>query len=95
VSGRDDDPGLDQEPPPGPRDRLVGLLALETIAVGIALVAPVTPTRTGGEPWTPARWFTPDPTYLEDVAGSFVTVHVIFLVLGLLVWLSTKPSRPE
>ena len=62
--------------------RLTGVIALESIALGIAIALPVTPSKTGST-WSPAHIFSPDPTYLEKVAASFVLVNVLFLVLGL------------
>ncbi len=64
---------------------LVGLLAIEAIALGIAIVTPVTPSKTGSR-WSPAHLFSADPTYLEEVGASFVLVNVILLGLGLVAW---------
>ena len=73
----------------GWRDRAVGILAMESIALGIALAMPITPSKTGST-WSPAHLFTPDPTYLEEVAASFVSVNAIFVVLGVLALVVSK-----
>ena len=69
------------------KDRLTGLLVLEFIAVLIALAAPLTPSKTGST-WTPAEVFTPDPGYPREALAVFVTVNLILLVLGVLVWVT-------
>ena len=65
------------------RERLVLLAGLEAIAVLIALVLPITPSKTGppGIPW-------PDSlgSYLADVLLAFGVVNAIFLALALVVW---------
>lgn len=66
-------------------DRLRGVLAVELIAVGIALASPVTPTRTGSR-WSPAELFVPDPSYLQKVVAAFAVVHLLFLLLGGVVF---------
>ncbi|MDH3205792.1 MAG: hypothetical protein OEO79_04230 [Gemmatimonadota bacterium] len=73
-------------------DRAKGILALESIAIGISLAAPVTPSRTGST-WSPAEFFTPDPNYLQDVLASFVAVNIILLLLGTVAWLVAKVGR--
>lgn len=73
------------------RDRAVGFFVVEAIAVGIALVTPITPSKTGST-WSPAHLFSPDPTYLEQVVASFVVVNLLLLAFGLFVWLISKRS---
>lgn len=70
----------------------VGVVTVEAISVGIALVMPITPSKTGSS-WSPAHLFTPNPTYLEQVAASFVAVNLIFVGLGMLVWLVSRRDR--
>lgn len=70
---------------------VTGLLAMEGIALGIAIVAPVTPSKTGST-WSPAHLFSTDPTYLEKVAASFVLVNLILLGLGLVAWALSRRS---
>jgi hypothetical protein len=67
------------------RDRLRGLLAVEGIALAIALVAPVTPSKTGST-WSPAELFDSDPGYLDKVLASFVTVNLLVLLIGAVAW---------
>lgn len=70
-------------------DRLMGFLVVEVISVAIALVTPITPSKTGST-WSPAELVTPDPTYLQKVLASFVMVNVIFVVLAAIVWLGVR-----
>ena len=76
-------------------DWAVGLLAVEGIALGIALALPVTRSKTGGSTWTPAHIFTPDPTYLQEVAASFVVVNALLLGLGLVARLVGRRGGSE
>ena len=76
------------------RDRLKGVLVLESIALAIALVTPVTPSRTGST-WSPAEIFTTDPSYLEKVLASFVTVNLLMVFLGVVVWIVTRLGRSD
>lgn len=71
---------------------IVGVLTLEAIALGIAIVTPVTPSKTGST-WSPAHLFSADPTYLEEVGASFVLVNILLLGLGLLAWALSRGSR--
>ena len=59
------------------------VLVIEAFALAVALVSPITPSRTGST-WSPA--FSTDPTYLDKVLGSFVLVNVMLVFLGLVVW---------
>ena len=54
---------------------------------------PLTPSKTGST-WSPAHLFTPDPTYLEKVAASFVLVNGILVGLGVVVWIVTVLGPP-
>ena len=85
--------GVNGPPPDTQEDRfpgwVTGLLAAESIALGIALVAPLTPSKTGST-WSPAHLFTADPTYLEKVAASFVVVNGLLLFLGLVAWVVSR-----
>jgi hypothetical protein len=71
------------------RDRAVGILAMESIALGTALAMPITPSKTGST-WSPAHFFSPDPTYLEQVAAFFVLGNALLVGLGLVAWLVSK-----
>jgi predicted TIM-barrel fold metal-dependent hydrolase len=55
----------------------------------IALVTPITPTKTGST-WSPAELFTADPSYLEKVFASFVMVNLIIAALGLVAWVAIR-----
>jgi hypothetical protein len=70
-------------------DWVTGLLATQAIALGIALVTPVTPSKTGST-WSPANIFSTDPTYLEKVGASFVLVNLMLLVLGIAAWVVSR-----
>jgi len=69
-------------------------LVLEFIAVLIALVEPVTPSKTGSK-WSPAQIFTDDPSYLQKVLASFVAVNLLIAILGFLVWMVGTLRRPD
>ena len=84
--------------PPGPRkgrlqERAIGFLVVEGIALAIAVAMPLTPSKTGST-WSPAHWFSAEPSYLEKVLASFVLVNVVLLLLGL-VALVVSRRRPE
>ncbi len=66
----------------------------EAIALGIALAMPITPSKTGST-WSPANFFSTDPTYLEKVAASFVVVNFLLLVLGLVAWVISRRGASE
>jgi hypothetical protein len=82
----------DGDPPGGMRDRLYAIATLEVIAGAIALVTPLTPSKTGSR-WSPAELFTSAPSYLQKVVASFVTVNLLFLLLGLAVWVAVRMQR--
>ena len=73
---------------------LAGLLTAEALALAIALVTPITPSKTGST-WSPAHFFKEDPSYLEKVAASFVMVNVLLLLLGLVVVAVSRLDRPR
>lgn len=75
-------------------DRITGLLVVESIALAIALVTPITPSKTGST-WSPADLMWTDPTYLQKVAASFVVVNLLIVVLGLAALAVAKWSGPE
>ena len=76
--------------PPGLR----ALLVLESIALAIALVAPVTPSKTGSY-WSPAELFVASPSYPEKVLASFVLVNLMMAFLGLVVWVVSRVSASD
>lgn len=73
-------------------DRLVGLLTVETIALAIALVMPLTPSRTGST-WSFAHLYWPEPTYLQKVFATFLVGNALFALLGVVVWLLVRRDR--
>lgn len=73
---------------------LQGVLWAEAVALVIALVMPLTPTKTGST-WSPANLFSTDPTYLEKVVASFVVVNLLLVVLGLAAWVVLRRSGSE
>lgn len=77
--------------PSGTRDRFVAVLVIEFIALAIALVSPVTPSKTGSS-WSPAELFAAEPSYPQKVLAAFVTVHLIIALLGVLVWIVSRSS---
>ena len=66
-------------------------LAVEGMALMIALVTPVTPSKTGSK-WRPGSLLSEDPTYLLDVLASFLMVNALILVIGVAVWITAKSS---
>jgi len=73
-------------------ERLRGLAAVEAIALMIALVMPLTPSKTGSD-LRPGNVLFQDAGYLEHVLVGFLLVHVILLVLALAVWIVTLVSE--
>ena len=84
----------EKNPRPKVSDRVVGLLVVESIALAIALVTPITPSKTGST-WSPAHLLWTDPTYLQKVAASFVVVNLLIVVLGLAALAVAKWDRPK
>ncbi len=70
-------------------DWAVGVLVTQAIALGIALVSPLTPSKTGST-WSPAELVWPDPGYLQKVLASFVTVNLLLVVIGLVAWVALR-----
>jgi len=83
-----------EDGPSGLSDWLVAVLLTEGTALLIALVTPVTPSKSGSN-WSPADLFTADPSYLEKVMASFVTVNLMIAVLGLFAWAAIRWDRSK
>jgi len=68
-----------------------GLLLAEGAAIMIALLMPITPSKTGSD-WTLAQLFIPDPSYLQEVLAYFVFTNLVLLLIGIffLLWLKFK-----
>lgn len=58
-----------------------GLLLAEAAALAIALLMPITPSKTGSGRGLPALFF-PDPGYLLEVLVYFLLTNVLLVVLG-------------
>jgi hypothetical protein len=75
-------------------DWLVAMVLAEAVALAIALITPITPTRTGST-WSAAELFSANPGYLEKVAANFVMVNGIMGVLALVVWILWSRSSSK
>lgn len=64
------------------RAQLLGLS--QFVALLIALVMPVTPSRTGSD-WSPAEAFFADPSYVQEVLVYFGFTNLLMGVLALVV----------
>jgi hypothetical protein len=85
--------GVESREKPGSAiERLKAILVIEAIALGIALVSPVTPSKTGSR-WSPAELFTPEPSYLQQAAAAFVTANLIMLLFGIAVFVALRLGR--
>ena len=56
-------------------------LLLEATALMIALVMPVTPSRTGTE-WSLAELVFPEPSYVQEVVVYFAAANLVMLLVG-------------
>jgi uncharacterized membrane protein len=68
-----------------------GLLLAESAAIMIGLVSPLTPSKTGSDRGI-AHYFFAEPSYLQEVFVSFVSVNLLLVILGVVVaiWLKLK-----
>jgi hypothetical protein len=66
-----------------------GLLLAECATLMIALLMPVTPSKTGSKR-SLADLLITDPTYLQEVVVYFVLTNILILIIGAIVWLWTK-----
>ena len=83
-----------EEPQAGTLARAKGALAVEGFALLIALVTPITPSKTGSK-WRPGSLLSADPTYLLDVVVSFLMVNALLLVIGVAIWITAKSGGSE
>jgi hypothetical protein len=67
---------------------------VEGVALLIALVTPITPSKTGSN-WRPGSLLSTEPSYLLDVLASFLMVNALILVIGAAVWITSKSGRSE
>lgn len=75
-------------------DWAVVLLMTQAVALLIALVTPVTPSKTGSK-WSPADLFLADPGYVEKFLASYVTVNVLMAAIALVAWVSIRWGRSK
>jgi hypothetical protein len=66
-----------------------GLFLAEGAALMIALLMPITPSKTGSGRGL-AHFLIPDPTYFEQVVVYFVLTNVLILVISAIVWIWMK-----
>ena len=64
------------------KEKLQVLLLVESIALVIALIVPITPSKTGGNTRL-GKYFFDEPTYLHEVAVNLVMLNLILAVLAL------------
>jgi hypothetical protein len=82
-------PSPESEPPASGIDRLKGILVVEAVAFVIALVTPVTPSKTGSD-WTFADLLWEEPSYVQEVAASFVVVNLLLMFIGLGILITVR-----
>ena len=73
-------------------DRLKAVAVVEVIALLIALVEPITPSKTGST-WSPAEIFAANPSYLAKVLASFISVNLLIAILGIVAWVVSRVRR--
>jgi len=72
------------------------LFLSQATALMIAMVRPVTPSRTGSD-WSMAELLFPHPSYLQEVLVYFVLTNLILVLLGagVLVWVRLEGGTGE
>lgn len=70
-----------------------GLLLAEGAALLIALLMPITPSKTGSDRGL-AHYIIPDPSYLQQVLIYFVLTNILLIVVGAVfwIWMKIKPD---
>jgi hypothetical protein len=68
------------------------LLLVEGTLLAIALVTPIMPSKAGSDRGL-ADLFLENPTYLEEVAVSFLGLHVLLMALGVVFGLYWRVQR--
>ncbi len=68
-----------------------GLFLAEGAALMIALLMPITPSKTGSDQGI-ADFLIPNPTYLQEVVVYFILTNILILIIGLIIWLWVKFS---
>lgn len=87
----------DVAPAAGPGRLATGLIILgicEVAALAIALLMPITPSKTGGERAVIAKWFFDAPSYLQEVLVYFIMTNALLLLLaGICIWLVRRDGQ--
>jgi hypothetical protein len=65
------------------------MLVVEGLAFPIALVTPVTPSKTGSD-GTFADLVWEEPSYLQEIAASFAVVNLFIVSIGLVIWIASR-----
>ena len=68
-----------------------GLLLAEGSAIAIALLMPITPSKTASDRGI-AEFFIPEPSYLQEVLVDFVLTNLLLLILGgiFVIWVKLR-----
>lgn len=82
---QDEQPGKDPEQRRSLPDWAVGLLTIEAISLGIGLLLPITPSKTGSDR-SLAELFIADPDYLTEVLVGFIFTNLLIGLLLLAAW---------
>ncbi len=67
-------------------------LLVESAALAIALLMPVTPSKTGSETGL-ADYLVENPTYLEEALVYFALTNILLGVLGVVLWLLVRYDK--
>ena len=67
------------------------LLLAVGAALMIALLMPITPSKTGSDRGI-ADFLIPNPTYLQEVVVYFILTNILILIIGVIIWLWVKFS---
>ena len=72
------------------------VLLSQATALMIAVVMPVTPSKTGSD-WSMAELLFPEPSYVQEVLVYFVITNLIFVLfgVGLFVWVRLQRGKAE
>lgn len=68
-----------------------GLLLAESAAIMIALLMPITPSKTGSDRGI-ADFLIPEPSYLQEVVVYFILTNILIVIIGVIIWLWVKFS---
>lgn len=67
-------------------------LVVEVALLAIALLMPLTPTKTGSQ-WSPATLVWDEPGYLHEVLFWLVATHLLAGLLGAAAWIAVRRGR--